>query len=96
MGDVYHVALRQGVTLAEAESAIRAEEADGSEFRGCQLNLFNDSVVNMLEFAVLDDEGVPDPLVLVAAGGPAPPGRSKVWEGTMAVDNTVGEYCGYR
>jgi hypothetical protein len=95
MGDTYHVTMARTVTLAEAESAIQAEEATGTKSKGVQITIVDNEVINLLEFEELD-EGHPAAIALLKASAAAPTGKAKVWEGTMVIENTIGQYRAYR
>jgi len=91
----YHVTLARDLSLADAESAILGEEAGGSEFKGSQLTIVNNQVINLLDFVELD-EGRPKALSLLKASTASPAGKTKIWEGTMVINSTINQYRAYR
>lgn len=84
------------VDLAEIQRRVDDQEKRSSEFLDSNIAYRKEDIWNVVKFKLYDDLSMPKDLVLQEKDAPPPVGKTKVWEGIMAVKGELKKIAAYR
>jgi hypothetical protein len=94
--DTMHIGITGDKTLAVTNTIITQRENLNSEFQDSHITYDQGKVINQVTMEMYDDASVPKKLTLKKQTDPAPAHASKIWEGVMAVENSLVVVTAYR